>query len=327
MISDPQILCLGEILFDCLADQLGKELVDVTSWTAYAGGAPANVACALTKLGTQAAFIGCLGQDKPGNELVSLLEKTEINITGIQRHSTAPTRKVYVTRSLKGERNFAGFGQIETHKFADTQLLAKNLPESIFINAKYLVIGTLLLAYPNSKQALEKALELAKKHRVSIFVDINWRPMFWEDLEAAQPLIMSLLHQSDFLKCSQEEAQWLLNTETPQKIAQYFPNLQGILVTAGEKGCNYYLGKNQGQIDTFPVKVIDTTGAGDSFVAGFLHQSCLKGDLLLSDPKIAREAIIYASAVGALTTTQPGAIAAQPTGEEVSLFLTQNQQG
>ena len=72
----PQIICIGEVLFDCLADQLGKELKDVISWTAYPGGAPANVACGLVKLGVSAAFLCCVGRDQAGDELIEILERS-----------------------------------------------------------------------------------------------------------------------------------------------------------------------------------------------------------------------------------------------------------
>ncbi|ACB53516.1 fructokinase [Crocosphaera subtropica ATCC 51142] len=323
-MNNPQILCMGEILFDCLANQLGKELEEVTSWTAYPGGAPANVACALIKLGVAAAFIGCIGEDKPGDELVDLLETIGVNITGIQRHPTAITRQVYVTRSLTGERNFAGFGDINTEEFADTQLEAKQLKESLFTHANYLVIGTLELAYSNSKEAIFQAIDLAKKHQLKIFVDINWRPVFWPNLEQAKPLILQILKEADLIKCSQEEANWLWSTEDPRNIAQTFPKIKGILVTLAEKGCHYYLGKNQGTVEGFSVEVVDTTGAGDSFVAGFLAQCCLYQDKIFNKADIAKQAIIYSNAVGALTTTKLGAIAAQPTQEEVETFLKNN---
>ncbi|MGK7939668.1 MAG: carbohydrate kinase [Crocosphaera sp.] len=321
----PQILCVGEILFDCLADQLGQDLNEVTSWTAYPGGAPANVASALIKLGISAAFIGCIGKDNTGDELVNILETIGVNTTGIQRHPTAPTRKVYVTRSLTGERYFAGFGHLKTDEFADTKLEAEQLEESLFAQAKYLVIGTLELAYHKSKQAIFKAIELAEKYNLTILVDVNWRPVFWQNVEQAQPLIRKVLKQADFIKLSQEEANWLFNTEEPQEIAQNFTKIKGILVTLGEKGCHYYLGKNQGMVETFSVNVIDTTGAGDSFVAGFLSQCCLHQEAILNDPEIARQAIIYSNAVGALTTTKPGAIAAQPNKKKVEMWLKNNQ--
>ncbi|MDJ0731080.1 MAG: carbohydrate kinase [Crocosphaera sp.] len=317
----PQIICIGEILFDCLADQLGKELNEVRSWTAYPGGAPANVACGLIKLGVSAAFIGCIGEDKPGEELVDLVEKVGVNLTGIQRHTSAKTRQVYVTRSQRGERQFAGFGNIQTEEFADTQLDAEQLPESLFSQGKYLVTGTLELAYPNSKKAIFKAIELAKKYQLKIFIDVNWRPVFWQNIETAKPLILQVLHEADVIKCSQEEANWLFNTENPQKIAEQFSKIQGVLITLGEKGCHYYLGKNKGTVEGFSVKVIDTTGAGDSFVAGFLSQCCRYEDEILNNPEIAKQGIIYSNAVGALTTTKPGAIAAQPTKEETEIWL------
>ncbi|AFY75510.1 MAG: carbohydrate kinase [Hydrococcus sp. C42_A2020_068] len=322
MISS-RVLCLGEILFDCLADQPGRELERVESWTPYPGGAPANVACGLVKLGTTAGFIGCVGRDKAGDDLVALLESTGVDTTGVQRHPTAPTRQVYVTRSQAGERHFAGFGDIATTEFADTRLAADRLPEALFAGADYLVMGTLELAYPESRQAIYRALELAKQHQVKVFVDINWRPVFWLDVEAAPSLIWEVVKQADLIKCSDDEAQWLFETENPKEIAQRVETVKGVLVTAGERGCSYSLGNSSGTLPVFKVNVIDTTGAGDGFVAGFLHRCCQQGEQIFQNPEMAKEAVTYASAVGALTTTKPGAIAAQPTAAEVEEFLSQ----
>ncbi len=321
MSTPTRIVCLGEILFDCLADQMGRELSEVTSWTEYPGGAPANVACALSKLGEAAAFIGCVGQDEPGDRLVSVLEENGVNVSGVQRSSHAPTRKVYVTRSLKGDRCFAGFGEFDSSQFADTQLVAADMPQSLFSEAAFLVIGTLELAYPNSQQATLEAIRLAREHQVKIFIDINWRPVFWEDSEVAKSLIMTILEQADLIKCTDDEAQWLFGMQDPSAIAKLFPQAEGVLVTAGEKGCAYRLGKHEGKVDVFSIMVVDTTGAGDSFVAGFLHYFCRQRDQVLASPQAARDAVIYASAVGALTTTKPGAIAAQPTAKEVDAFF------
>ncbi len=316
-----KVLCLGEILVDCLADQLDQELNQVVSWTPYPGGAPANVACGLMKLGTPTEFIGCVGNDQSGDRLIKLLQQAGVGLTALQRHLTAPTRQVFVTRSQTGERHFAGFGEISSDKFADTQLDTQQIPESLFVEAKYLVMGTLGLAYPSSQKAIYYALELAKIHQVKVLVDINWRSVFWSDQINAPSIIKELLKHVDFIKGSDEEVQWLFNSKNPEKIAQKCPQVQGVLITAGDQGCTYYLGGNTGHVDAFNVKVIDTTGAGDGFVAGFIHQCCVTGDRLFQDPIEAKEAMIYANAVGALTTTQPGAIAAQPTLQKVADLL------
>lgn len=322
----PRVLCLGEILFDCLANQLGRSLEQVESWTSYPGGAPANVACALVKLGTPAGFVGCVGQDEPGETLVQLLQTIGVDIGGVQRHPTAPTRQVYVLRSETGDRIFSGFGDLDTAQFADTHLQAEQLPVELFETADFLVLGTLELAYPESRAATERALQLAEQHYVKTLVDVNWRPMFWPDPEVAPDMIQNLLKRVDFLKLADEEADWLFGTTDPGAIAHRLGNTESVLVTAGSKGCAYYLGGNEGHLNAFSVEAEDTTGAGDSFVAGFLHQVAQNGLQNLSDPEIAKQVIRYASAVGALTTTRPGAIAAQPTPAEVEAFLYLNQQ-
>ncbi|MDB9538955.1 carbohydrate kinase [Anabaenopsis tanganyikae CS-531] len=320
-MSNPRVLCVGEILFDCLADQLGLKLEEVQSWTHYPGGAPANVACALVKLGTPAGFIGAVGEDEPGSQLVKLLAEIGVDTTGVQSHSTAPTRQVYVVRDLGGDRNFAGFGEYDTSEFADTRLQAQQLPESLFTEAEFLVLGTLELAYPESERAIHRALELAGQYDLKIILDVNWRPVFWQDANVARQKIQDILKQVDFLKLSKEEAEWLFNTTDPGAITYRLASVEGVLVTDGENGCAYCLGENEDRLPSYPIQVVDTTGAGDSFLAGFIHQLSQHGIQGLQDGETAKKVVAYANAVGALTTIKPGAIASQPTGAEVEAFL------
>ncbi|MEH1893767.1 MAG: carbohydrate kinase [Nostoc sp.] len=324
-MSNSRVLCLGEILFDCLADQLGLKLEEVKSWTPYPGGAPANVACALVKLGIPAGFIGAVGEDEPGNALVKLLQDVGVDTTGIQRHPTAPTRQVYVTRDLTGDRTFAGFGQYDTAEFADTRLQAKRLPDSLFKEADFLVLGTLELAYPESEQAIYRALELAEHYDLKIVLDVNWRPVFWDEPNIAHQKIPELFKRVDFLKLSKQEAEWLFETADPGAITYRLASIEGVLVTDGENGCTYCLGENEGKLSSFSIPVVDTTGAGDSFLAGFIHQLSQNGIHSLRDAETAKRIVTYASAVGALTTIKPGAIASQPTNAEVEAFLTTHQ--
>lgn len=322
----PQMLCLGEILWDCLADQSTRSVEQVASWTDYAGGAPANVACALAKLGTPTGFIGCVGEDEPGEQLVDLLETVGVNGVGIQRHS-APTRQIEVLRSRTGDRQFAGFRGRATTAFADTHLQADLLPVELFSQADYLVMGTLGLAYPETRQAMQYALKLSDRGYLKILVDVNWRPMFWTKPDQAKPLILEFIQEIDFLKLSREEAEWLFDTADPGAIAHRHGNVEGVLVTDGAEGCAYCLSDNEGKLSSFAMNVVDTTGAGDGFVAGFLHQLGQQGIRGLSNADTAKSMVIYASAVGALTTTKAGAIAAQPTAAEVKAFLMQRGLG
>jgi fructokinase len=312
------------MLWDCWVAQpsnQGSELDLLTrSGTRYPGGAPANVACGLIKLGTAAGFVGCIGSDDLGQDLVMLLRSVGVNTAGVQRHPTAPTRQVEVLRLPGGDRQFAGFRQATTD-FADTQLQANLLPIELFAAADFLVLGTLELAYPTTRSAIERALELAGQHYLKILVDINWRPMFWPDPDQAKPLIHHLIKQVDFLKLTDEEAQWLFDTTNPSTIVEQLPDLEGVVITAGAQGCAYCFNQHQGHVPAFSVEVEDTTGAGDSFVSGLVHQLCRQGIAALNDAQTVRDVISYANAVAALTTTRAGAIAAQPTAAEVEAFL------
>ncbi|MEM9273641.1 MAG: carbohydrate kinase [Cyanobacteria bacterium P01_F01_bin.143] len=319
-----RVICLGEILFDCLADDLGQSLNQVKSWTAYPGGAPANTACALVKLGTNSAFIGCIGEDSLGESLIQILQQVGVNISGIQRNSKFPTRQVYVLRQPNGDRDFAGFSSSQPGAFADAYLQAQNLQENLFLDAEYLVIGTLELAYSQTRQAVFRALELAEKYHIKIVLDINRRPMFWNNEAEAQSLIAKLWQYVDFVKLTKEEAQWLFGKTDAGAISYLLGSVEGVLVSDGEGAVSYCLSDNEGRVKPFALNSIDPIGAGDAFLAGFIHQLCHYGISALSDREIADKIVTYACAVGGLTITKPGAIAAQPTAKEVELFLAKH---
>jgi fructokinase len=318
-----QVICLGEVLVDRLADQVATTITDVQSWTDYPGGAPANVACALRQLGTSASFVGAIGADITGQELVALLHDRGVDIRGIQTIAHHPTRTVLVCRSVDGDRDFAGFGdQRDTREFADTQIQAAAIPPDLFTDAKFLVLGTLGLATPGSAGAIDLAIALAKQHAAQILLDVNWRPVFWPEPEVAPAMIRPLIHQVDWLKLSIAESQWLFQTDEPRAIVVQFPQLKGVCITLGGDGCNYWLNGHDGHIPAFAVTVQDTTGAGDGFVAGWLHQLCQLAatDLIdpdLIDPVQAANIVTHACAVGALMTTQQGAIGPQPRADQV----------
>lgn len=346
-MTTPRVLCLGEMLFDRLADQPGAAEA-VSSWTDYAGGAPANVACALAKMGTASAWIGSLGSDAAGDELVKRLEASGVETKGVQRHAEAPTRVVEVLRDASGERTFGGFckpvdqvsvdqasaegtGQNWTSQsvsndmtalFSDARLQAAQLPAPLFESAEYLVMGSIPLAYPESAAAVKRALDFADDYYLKVFLDVNWRPNFWSEPEAARQRILDALKRADFLKLSREEAELLFETTDPLDILRQQEQLEGVFLTAGSQGCAYASTQGLvGKVPAFVAPAIDTTGAGDSFVAGVIHQLLKRGLRGLSSTAQLEEMLRYASAAGALTTMRAGAIAAQPTDAEIESFL------
>lgn len=349
--STIDVLCIGDALFDCIANDNARGL-SVTEmaddWTAFPGGAPANVAAALCKLGTTSTFCGCLGTDADGDVLVSLLhDDVGVDTSMVQRNPAVPTRRVMVTRTLEGDRAFGGFSNgLPADAFSDCFLDAKKLMASsnsnnrrIVQQAKWVACSTLSLAFEASAQAVRALVKEAlsgnnnssdnSNDRCRLLVDVNWRPVFWKDdqlVATARQEIMDFVQQADVVKLTDEEAEWLLDDISaaealshPEKVHASFPNAFAVLITAGEKGASYSINQFTGKIEPFVVNVTETTGAGDAFTAGFLHGMLQNGEPT-SDEE-ARQMISFAAAVGALTCTKKGAIAAQPTFHEVESFL------
>ncbi|WP_083853550.1 carbohydrate kinase [Synechococcus sp. PCC 6312] len=312
----PSVLCFGEVLEDCITKDNQRHC--------YLGGAPANVAAGLVKLGTPAGFIGAVGKDAIGDRIVEQLQGLGVNLTGIQRVNQAPTRQVLVQHQANGDREFVGFAPADSPFFADEQLQAKALPKSLIESAQFLVLGTLGFATATTGQALGRVLELAHLQQIKVLIDVNWRPIFWKDPDLAKSLILELLPQAQVIKLAAEEAAWLFQTTEPARIKDQVQGHIGlVVVTDGERGCQFSTGIISGELPAFRVKVTDTTGAGDGFVAGLLHCLCPVKELqnAFTNATFLTQSLQFASAVGAMVTQGAGATAPQPTASEVQRFL------
>jgi len=339
IVSSPDgaVLVFGEALFDCLADQKGVPREQVTSWTPYPGGAPANVAAALGKLGAKVGFISAFGNDDLAKQMQKLLEERGVDLSAAQ-FVDLPTRDVLVVFDNEGDREFIGFGSAKANQFADCYISGNELPADTIRNAKFFVTGTLGLAYPTTGEAMQKAVALAKEGPCEVLIDVNWRPVFFEEESSAKAVILPYVEQGDILKMSDEEAEWLYHVpcatalQHPEKVLEKASAAKGVLVTAGELGCSYAFkradgqGNHCGNVPVLEVKVEDTTGAGDAFLAGFLFGMLQAGGLeeLQKDGEKLRAAVDFAAACGAFTTTRPGGIDAQPSQEQAESLLKKN---
>jgi len=280
MGEPPKVICVGEMLIDAIANDASVKPGDPDEkWTAFAGGAPCNVACALAKLGTPVGFIGAVGDDADGAKLLEVLKESNLPMQMVQKSDKA-TRRVQVTRDSKGDRTFAGFaGSNSLDAYADCDLDVSKVSGTWLYAADYLVTGTLSLANEKSRKVMMDLKSMADKINMVRFVDVNWRPDFWSQSESeARTIILDYLQGAKIIKMTDEEAQWLFDIskeeamETPYTLLKLLPDCLGLLVTAGDKGCAYAFRKNGGSMPAFEIPVVDTTGAGDAFTAGFLHQ-------------------------------------------------------
>ncbi|AII47923.1 ribokinase [Synechococcus sp. KORDI-52] len=310
----PVVVCLGEALIDRLGPPGGDPAVD-RPVDDRLGGAPANVACGLARLGTEVAFAGRLGQDAIGDAFSHLFAERGVETTLLQRDGERPSRIVLVRRARDGERQFQGFAGDQGAGFADQALEPAPLPQ-----ARWLLIGTLPLATPASASALLSAVHQAESLGTAIALDVNWRPTFWdasadpgaEPSAAALAAMQPLLDRAALIKLAREEALWLFNSDDPGAIQQALPQRPDVVVTDGAAPVRWQLGAESGEQFAFqPPTVVDTTGAGDAFTAGLLHR--------WSSPP--QERIRFAAACGALVCGGAGGIDPQPKEAQVEAFL------
>ncbi|KAK3039005.1 hypothetical protein RJ639_027490, partial [Escallonia herrerae] len=319
----PSIVCFGEMLIDFVPDTAGVSLAESQGFLKAPGGAPANVACAIAKLGGTSAFIGKVGKDEFGYMLADILKKNGVNSDGVCFDEHARTALAFVTLKRNGEREFMFY----RNPSADMLLKESELHMDLIKQAKIFHYGSISLITEPCRSAHMAAMKAAKDAGVLLSYDPNVRLPLWSSPEAARHGIMSIWNQADFIKVSDDEVAFLTQKDSDKEdvvLSLWHDGLKLLVVTDGEKGCRYFTKNFKGKVDGFPVKAIDTTGAGDSFVGSFLV-SVAKDNSIFQDEGKLKDALKFANACGALCTTQKGAIPALPTPSEAQSLISKTK--
>lgn len=278
--SNYPVVCFGESLWDFLPERK------------LPGGAPANVAYHLQKLGKNPAVISRIGNDELGNELIKEFRSKSIETDFFQVDNKYETGKVFATVKENHEVEYeivqpVAWDFIECNK----------KDEEIISNAEYFVFGSLVSRNKNSRNSLLRCLEFAK---IKVF-DINLRPPHFSKENLAQ-----LLEETDILKLNLSELQlvssWYDNLKSNEEMIKLLAdkfNLQTIIVTKGGDGAMLYINEKYFYHPGYSVKVADTIGSGDSFLAAIISK--------LMDKASPEEALDFASALGAFVASRPGA--------------------
>ncbi|KGG13657.1 MULTISPECIES: carbohydrate kinase family protein [Prochlorococcus] len=327
-----KVICTGEALVDRLGP-CGQDNAFENQFEDCLGGAPANVAAGLGRLGVKTAFVGCLGEDRIGEQFQKLFVTRGVDISGLQLHSRHTSRVVLVQRDSSGERSFGGFIGGFENSFADQSLdlnsLKKTFPE-IAIEANWLLTGTISLATLNSRNAIFWMTKYAKNHNLKVAIDLNWRPTFWDKTfhsnslpsKQIKLLIRRFLENAAFLKLADEEAIAFFNTNNPAEISELLSLKPSVIVTDGAKTIHWFLNGYLGSLKPFsPEVIVDTTGAGDAFTAGLLSQ-LVNSSFDENTYTDCENAVKFAAACGALVCGGLGAIEPQPTSNQVENFLS-----
>jgi len=315
------VICIGELLIDFPPMQSGVRFEQVEEFRRVPGGAPANVAVGISRLGLKAAFIGRVGEDRFGRYLASVLENNGVDISLLQFDSRARTTLAFFSLPTPNTREFLFY----RNPGADMNLDYREFDTDFIERAGICHFGSITLIDEPGRTSTYKAVEIARRSGAVISYDPNFRPMLWSSREQAKKVISSAVPLADIIKVSEEELELISGTGDFDRGSKMILDMgPGIcLVTRGDKGSYYAAGGFSGHFPACNVDTVDATGCGDSFVSGILKGIIAEGiEVLRGSRDRLVEVLKFASAAAAITATKKGVIPSLPTRDEVEVFLS-----
>ena len=306
---------VGEILIDFTP--AGRSGTGAVLFQQNMGGAPGNVACAISKLGRRSAFIGMAGDDGFGRFCKESLEAQGVDTAGMILSPDENTTLSFVHLSDSGDRSFSFYRR---HS-ADVKLKISDLNMNIIRDSRIFHFGGVSLSDDPARSATVYAVGEAKKHGAIITYDPNIRMNLWKDTAELKSVTLDAFQYADIVKLSDDEAAFLFDTDNCISVIERIKAKYGaklVLVSRGARGALTAADGRPYESPAFDVKTIDTTGSGDCFFAGALH--CL---LTYNKPadRLGGDEIDYllafANASGSLASTRMGAVSALPTASEI----------
>ncbi len=318
------VVCFGEALIDFLAraPALGRP----RTFEQHAGGAPANVAVAIARLGGAAEFAGMLAQDMFGDFLLDCLTAAGVGTRLVRRTAAAPTALAFVALDDQGERSFRFYRP----PAADLLFRASDLDDALLAEAAAFHACSNSLTEDPMAAATLAGLERARSGGALASFDVNLRPALWGDEVDPAPPIWRALAAADLVKLSAEELAFLAERAGGEArvLERLWNGATGlVVVTRGAAPLSWHTRHMNGTVAGFRVRTIDTTAAGDAFIGGLLAELASAGirgpDLagFAADRAGLEAALRFASACGALATTRHGAFEAMPSRDDVKALL------
>ncbi|MDX8345243.1 aminoimidazole riboside kinase [Rossellomorea sp. YZS02] len=310
------IISLGEALIDFIP--LDEQSA---TYQKSPGGAPANVAVGLARLGARSTFLGKVGKDLLGEYLKETLTVYGVRPNQLLMTSDVRTGVVFVTNGKEGERSFDFYIDPSADRFLEVD----DIDEGDLITHKILHFGSISLISSPAKEATQHAVKVAKENGLIISYDPNIRLGLWDSEKHARETIKNMLNEVDVLKISDDELQFITGEKEIEAGVSNLSNAYNIplmIITMGSEGSYVYVGGARQYVPAMKVQAVDTTGAGDAFVSGILYSiNDYKGNIESISLEEAARMARFAAVSGALAASTKGAMTALPSLEEVKSHL------
>lgn len=321
-----RLYCIGEMLIDFIPIQTGLKLKEVESFKRVAGGAPLDVAINCSKLGLPSIMLSKVAEDPFGEFLIDHLNENGVDTSYIVRTSDAETGLAFVSVTKEGERDFSFYRK----NAADLMLKSDEITELSIDENDILHFGSVVLQNPLMKETHHRIInEMIDKGGIISF-DPNIRLSLWPSAEACRDSVWEFLEYADILKVSEEELFFITGEDVIERgIEKLFERpIEAVICTLGKDGSELYLKNNNSfKVDGYKVDVVDTTGAGDAFMGGFLYSLSklfpTRSNLVQLLQKNAIDLLSYANATGAIITSREGAYDPSLSDSKVKKVLEQ----
>ena len=301
------VLSIGEILVDIFKEGNNK--------TVFPGGAPFNLAANIARFNGDISFYGVVANDEYGHFLLDFAKK-KLQNSLIEVKKDRETTQALVTLD-NGERSFRFIRDNGSDYLLDVNLLK----EFDLNNISIIHIGSLMLSYQEGRDFFYQACEYIKKHSSCLIsFDVNYRDDIFKDEETAKEIFINAIKCADIVKFTEEELELLSKQkDVLEGLKTLLNDKQVAVVTLGKDGSIFFSNEKYIKVPSYPLKPIDTTGAGDAFYSYFLYRYD-KGFDIKDDNQII-DVLRKANVTGALATQRKGAIDVAPSLEEIDDFL------
>lgn len=308
-----KVIAFGEALIDMLA--LPGEEDGPRRFLEQPGGAPANVAVGVAKLGGDAAFVGQVGRDMFGDTLIMAMHDHGVDIDAVHQTPTAMTALAFVSLDANGERSFAFYRQGS----ADLLYRIEHCPPDLFRDPAIFHCGSNSLTETESHNTTLAMMTQARDAGCLISFDVNYRHSLWPKTASPDESIWDAMAEADLVKLSREELEALYGDEDTLVERLLDAGVRLVLVTDGGEPLNIHWSGGQSVVTPMTADMVDSTAAGDAFVAGLLYQMARQGvtpntlESWISNQEDFDEALNFACRCGAVAVTRYGAFDALPT--------------